>query len=119
VNDSPKKISRRQFGRLSAAGAALPLASMLAKADHSHQGPHEVAGCPPTQLPEVEAKLANIVRKYGSRLSAAQRKSLKQILAYNESMLATIRAFPLHNGDAPASVLKVSFADSRSPETKG
>jgi hypothetical protein len=61
------------------------------------------------QTEEVEAKLANIVRKYGSRVSDEQRGHLRRILSYNEKMLASIRAFPLQNGDPPASVLKFSF----------
>jgi len=61
-------------------------------------------------MTEVEAKLANIIRKYGSRLNGAQREHLRRILAYNERMLASVRAFPLQNGDPPATVFKVSLA---------
>ena len=44
----------------------------------------------PEQSRDVEAKLANIIRKYGERLSEEQRKHLRKILAYNETMLAPI-----------------------------
>ena len=60
------------------------------------------------QNAEVEAKLANILRKYGSRLSQEERVHLHKILVYNEKMLASVRAFSLENGDPPASVFKVS-----------
>jgi hypothetical protein len=69
------------------------------------------------QTEEVDAKLANIVRKYGSRLSDEQRGHLRRILSYNEKMLASIRAFPLQNGDPRASVLKVSFLSE--PPSRG
>jgi hypothetical protein len=69
----------------------------------------------PEQTTEVEAKLANVVRKYGSRLSDEQRGHLRRILSYNEKMLASIRAFPLQNGDPPASVLMFSFLSEPPP----
>lgn len=58
---------------------------------------------------EADAKLANIIRKFGARLSNDQRQYLRRILVYNENMLASVRAFPLQNDDAPASVLKINF----------
>ncbi len=66
------------------------------------------AGLTPQQTADVDAKLANIVRQYGNRLTGEQREHLRRILTYNEKMLASIRAFPLENGDPPASVLKIS-----------
>lgn len=62
----------------------------------------------PEQNRDVDAKLANIIRKYGERLSEAQRQHLRRILAYNETMLAPIRAFALQNGDPPVTILKLS-----------
>jgi len=62
----------------------------------------------PEQGRDVEAKLADIIRKYGERLSEEQRKHLRRILAYNETMLAPIRSFTLQNGDPPVTVLKLS-----------
>jgi len=56
----------------------------------------------------VDAKLANIIRKYGERFSEEQGKHLRRILAYNETLLAPIRAFALQNGDPPVTVLKLS-----------
>jgi len=66
------------------------------------------SGLTPSQEREVEARLANIVRKYGDRLSEDQRQHLRRILAYNEKLLASIRKFPLQNGDPPASILKLA-----------
>jgi hypothetical protein len=112
-NDA-NRISRRLFGRRAAFAAALSLSptELLAATHHSHREGQTTTDLTPEQSQEVEAKLANIIRKWGSRLSEDERKHLRRILAYNERMLASIRSFPLENGDPPASVLRVSFAES-------
>jgi hypothetical protein len=119
------RISRREFGLDATIGAAAAAALSLsppsllnARRDPDNISPaipageQETAGAKPTLTPEqsrdVEAKLANIIRKYGERLSEEQRKHLRRILAYNETMLAPVRAFALQNGDPPVSVLKLS-----------
>jgi hypothetical protein len=115
------RISRREFGLDAAKAAALSLSVLPTslRAAHSDRdtissptaaGEQEsaVPKLTPEQSRDVEAKLANIIRKYGERLSEEQRKHLRKIVAYNETMLAPIRAFTLQNGDAPVTVLKVS-----------
>jgi len=117
------KFSRRRFGRNAAAMAALAAtpASLLAvtrdpntdlttSAEPQGQASAEENAklrITAEQAAEVDAKLANIIRKFGSRLSEDQRRHLRRILAYNERMLAGVRAFPLDNSDPPASVLRV------------
>ena len=119
------RISRREFGLDAAIGAAAaaalslsPPSLLAARRDPDNISPaiptgeQETAGAKPTltseQSREVDAKLANITRKYGERLSEEQRKHLRRILAYDETMLAPIRAFALQNGDPPVTVLKLS-----------
>ena len=119
------RISRREFGLDAAIGAAAAAALSLsppsllnARRDPDNispaipMGEQETPGAKPTLTPEqsrdVDAKLANIIRKYGERLSEEQRKHLRRILAYDETMLAPIRAFALQNGDPPVTVLKLS-----------
>jgi len=121
------RISRREFGLDAAIGAAAAATAALsisppsllnARRDPDNissatpTGEQETAAAKPMLTPEqshdVEAKLANIIRKYGERLSEEQRKHLRKILAYNETMLAPVRAFALQNGDPPVSVLKLS-----------
>ncbi len=117
------RISRRDFGLDAAVAAAAalslsvsPTSLRAALRDRHKISPtiprHEQESSAPKLTPEqsqdVEAKLANIIRKYGERLSEEQRKHLRKILAYNETMLAPIRAFTLQNGDAPVTVLKLS-----------
>ena len=119
------RISRREFGLDAAVVAALslsvsPTAFLAERRDRDNISPTIAAGEQETGAPkltaeqsrDVEAKLANIIRKYGERLSDEQRKHLRRILAYNETMLAPIRAYALQNGDAPVTVLKVSSAKS-------
>jgi hypothetical protein len=116
-------ISRRKFGLDAATAAAgalslsvSPTGLRAASRDREKISPtissaeQETAASKltPEQSRDVEAKLANIIRKYGARLSEEQRKHLRKILAYNETMLAPIRIFTLQNGDAPVTVLKPS-----------
>jgi hypothetical protein len=120
---SSPRISRREFGLDAAVGAAAAAALSLsrpslltARRDPDNISPTNPTGeqetaavkLTPEQSCDVEAKLANIIRKHGERLSEEQRKHLHKILAYNETMLAPIRAFKLRNGDPPVTVLKLS-----------
>jgi len=115
------RISRREFGldaALAAAAASLSGSPSLltARRDPDNISPAVAAGeqetatvkLTPEQTRDVDAMLANIIRKYGERLSVEQRKHLSKILAYNQTMLAQIRTFELQNGDPPVTVLKLS-----------
>jgi len=117
VPSNASQVSRRRFGKELAIATAFSFSraglfssprssSQITNAET--QGRDADAGS--VQNAEVEAKLANIVRKYGSRLSQEERLHLRKILVYNEKMLASVRAFSLKNGDSPASVFKVSVA---------
>lgn len=114
---SNPQVSRRRFGKdlavatafsFSGAGLFSSPRSSSRVANEETQGRDADGGS--AQNAEVDAKLANIVRKYGSRLSQEERAHLRKILVYNEQMLASVRAFSLENGDSPASVFKVSVA---------
>jgi hypothetical protein len=114
-----KQISRRQFARNAAAIAAisaspatlLALPNLHGTAPPPGQATDNKSKLTPEQLQDVEAKLANIIRKYGDRLSEEQRSHLRRILSYSETMLAPIRAFPLKNSDSPATILKLSTGE--------
>lgn len=127
----PRKISRRQFGCNAAIAAAASLgaptlltagpaaAAPTARATSAHEPPlspfqekkkeDPLKGLTPQQVADVEAKHANILRKYGSRFNDAQKQRLRRILAQQERLLAPVRAFTAKNGDPPASVLRVRF----------
>jgi hypothetical protein len=116
---NPARISRRVFGRDAAVAAAISISSarLIAAPRDLHSKPPTTPASEqetgvkltPEQGRDVEAKLADIIRKYGERLSEEQRKHLRRILAYNETMLAPIRSFTLQNGDPPVTVLKLSM----------
>ena len=112
-NRRGKRVSRREFSQQAAVAAAAAFSAAPALAAASDFGGQAGASfkLSPDQSQEVEAKLGNIVRKYGDRLTQEQRQHLRRILNYNEGMLAAVRAFPLQNRDSPASVLKVSLAE--------
>ena len=101
---------------VAAALTLTPTSLLTARRDHDKISPtiagsEQEAGTPKLtaeQSRDVDAKLANIIRKYGERFSEEQGKHLRRILAYNETLLAPIRAFALQNGDPPVTVLKLS-----------
>jgi hypothetical protein len=131
ANPAAKKslrISRREFGLDAAAAAAgaLALSASPTSLGAALRDRHKISPAIPgdeqetaaskltaEQSRDVEAKLANIIRKYGERLSEEQRKHLRKILAYNETMLDPIRAFALQNGDPPVTVLKLSSGENK------
>ena len=96
-----RRISRRTFGRRAATAAVLSFspAKLLAapqgsreKSRVTQEGTLKLKeGLSPDAAQDVDAKLANIIRKHGTRLSGAQREHLRRILVYNEKLLA---AFP-------------------------
>jgi hypothetical protein len=52
----------------------------------------------------VEMKVAEIVRKYGDRLSDEQKTDVLRVMAESQPGLDKMRAFLLQNGDQPATV---------------
>jgi len=100
MEGQPKlRFSRRKFGRS---------AAMMAAAFSAAAQQNDTAALPPEQAGEVEARFAEVIRRYGDRLSEAQRQHVRRILTQNERMLARIREYPLDNGDTPATVLKLA-----------
>ena len=62
---------------------------------------------PAADQAEVDAKFANIIRKYGDRLSEEQRSRVRDVLARHQRMLMRVRGFPLENSDSPATGLRL------------
>ena len=67
---------------------------------------------------EVEMKVANIFRKYGSRLNDEQKADIRRIMAESQEGLEKMRAFPLDNGDQPADTFRAYRNDSHAGEEK-
>ena len=56
---------------------------------------------------EVEMKLSSIFRKYGDQLNDEQKIDIRKVMAETQSGLEKMRAFPLENGDLPATIFRV------------
>lgn len=118
-NPSPQSISRRQFARKAAlvAAASISAPALLPAAERTvdsiapsqDQKAPPLKGLTPEQTANVDAKLANILRKYGGRFNDDQKKRLRRILAQQQRLLAPVREFAVKNGDPPASVLRLNF----------
>ncbi len=96
-NRNPGKLSRRGFG--TALGLLASGATSSAQTNGTELNAADSA--------EVEARMAEVIRKYGDRLSPEQRDSIHRTLVRNERMLETVRNFSLSNGDPMATTLKL------------
>ncbi len=109
-------FSRRTFTRgaaLAAAAAALRV-DLLPQAQLPPAASAPASEKPADQTPklsaqsqaEAEAKIQNILHKYGSRLSNAEKADLRKSVLSAQEPLEKLRAFPLENWDEPALVLR-------------
>jgi hypothetical protein len=109
----PGNLSRRRFGQLAvlglAGGALMPAELLLAggAANGHESAAQDSATLPARAQAEVDAKLNAIFAEFGDRLSEEQKKRMRGIVSDHVRMLESVRAFPLHNPDAPATVLKL------------
>jgi len=94
-----RQVSRRKV----IVGTAAALSATAAPAQQNDSG----TGLPPADQAEVDAKYANVIRKYGERLSEAQQTRSREVLVRHQLMLKRVRDFALENGDAPATGLRL------------
>ena len=110
---SDMKISRRDFAvsaaLATAAFAAVPT-DVLAQEKTAAEGSKPEAPQPPklsaASQADLEARYSEVLRKFGARLSEAQKKDVHRLLVPQQQGLDQIRAFPLENWDEPATVFK-------------
>ena len=104
-------LDRRQFTLGAAAVAAAALihpdkalaqAATGSVAELDKKTREAMAKLSPAARAEVEAKVANIFRKYGDRLSEEQKADIRRIMAESQEGFEKMRAFTLENGDQPA-----------------
>jgi len=112
-------ISRREFGRRAALGAAatalVPGHALGDVADaaaakgvvRAAAGAQQDAKLSAESQAEIEEKVTAILRKYGSRLKDAQKKDIRRIVTEGQKPLETMRAFALDNADQPANVMRI------------
>ncbi len=123
-----EELSRREFARR-AAGAAAAMAAIpggvLGMTDTpSSRGevpfalPQEAAGAGPKlsaeALAEADGKVAEILRRYGTKLSEAQKADIRRLMREAQAQIEALRAFPLENSDEPATVFHLVGAAPRS-----
>ena len=112
-------LSRREFARgatvAAAAIAAIPAGVLGTAALASPAGavtaalPQQPGGETPKlsaqAMAEVEAKVAEIMRRYGDRLDEAQKADIRRLVREGQVPIEALRAFPLDNSDEPATIL--------------
>ena len=117
VNSAPSPIrglSRRALGRRAVLSAAALAFSPKPALPQGRGGPP----LEPADQAEVDAKYADVIRKYGDRLSDDQKTRVRNTLTNHQRMLARIRAFPLENSDAPATGLRLVPNDTAAPKPR-
>jgi hypothetical protein len=101
-------ISRRDFARAATAAAALmaanPRAAVMAAPSLQAAEKTKLSA---DALAEVEAKFRVIIREYGSRLSEIQKADIHRILTEGMPGLERLRAYPMDNGTAPATPMRL------------
>jgi len=124
-------LSRREFARGAtvavAAIAAIPGGAFAATALAAPLGaaaagiPQQPAGegpkLSPAAMAEVEAKVAEILRRYGNRLDEAQKADIRRLVRETQAQLEALRAFPLENIDEPATILHLPGPAARRAPT--
>lgn len=105
-------ISRRDFTRRAAIAAAtaacLPAELLAASPQPAPPPPHQAEEkLSPESQAEVDAKIQALFRKYGDRLSDAQKADVRRLLTEGQKPLELLRKFTLDNADQPGNVLKL------------
>lgn len=104
-------VSRRKFtlgAAVAATGVFLPGSQVEAEAflpDQSQQD--AMAKLSPGARAEVEGKLKELFRKYGTRLSDSQKADIRKVMAETQDGLEKMRSFALTNADQPACVFEL------------
>jgi hypothetical protein len=123
MNEPKKKgISRRQFTRraalLSASASMVPVAAVFGEGLQAPAAPQTPPAHPNLSAEsqaEAEARYQQILTQYGSRFSAEEKTSLREMNLVTQESLDKVRAFALQNGDAPALYLKPLVEREKKP----
>lgn len=104
-------VSRRKFAACVMASTAfllpLPATAQSETANSDRDLGPKPNGMADEDWNEVKARYANVLRVYGSRLSAPEKQRVVRILTTNQHMLASIRSFHVANGDPSACTLRL------------
>lgn len=101
------RISRRDFAKHAAilAGVAGVLPSALAEnppAANPPATPPVAPALPAASQAEVDARIAWVLNRYGSRLDETQRNDIRRLITGAQGGIDQMRAYPLDNSVGPA-----------------
>ena len=122
-----KSVSRREFARRAAIGAAsatlLPLTEFVPSAEATAsalltQAPGSDAKLSPESQAEAESRFQAILQQYPDRFSAGQKADLKRLSLALQPSLDHLRAYAISNSDLPALYLKPLVDRDKKPSTK-
>lgn len=110
-------ISRRKFAvgaAVAATAVLLPEGQVRAESSGLAQSQSDAAAkLSPGARAEVDSKVKEIFRRYGSRLSDEQKADVRKVMADTQDGLEKMRAFALSNDDQPALVFEIYHAGER------
>jgi len=122
-----KPVSRREFARRAAFGAAsaslLPLGDFVPAAEtsapaRSAQAPANDTKQSPQSQAEAESRYQSILQQYPDRFSDAQKADLKGLSLALQLSLDHLRAYSISNSDLPALYLKPLVDRDKKPVSK-
>src|SRR5262245_47917999 len=100
-------LSRREFSRILAAGAASTALPRAAPAASDVTQPDRLPQTEtPLALAEAEAQYRVLVNKYGARLSDEQKADVRRLIDQGLKSAVILRSFQLDNADEPANVFQ-------------
>ena len=113
---SPRSsLSRREFGQRVAlvTGAGITASARASAAEALAQDDRALEKLSAEGRVRFESMWQNVLRKHGDRLTEDQKTRMRKIIANNVTMLETIYAVPVRNGDAPATTLRLTEGAGR------
>jgi hypothetical protein len=105
--EKPLSITRRSFAVGAAVAATATMLPGRAASQTSSSDSDAMNRLSPGARAEVQSKVNEIFRKYGSRLSDEQKADIRKVMAETQEGLEKMRSFALTNGDQPATVLEI------------
>ena len=124
-----KAVSRRDFARKAALGAAsaslLPLKELVPDKDGPGvraEPPQMPAGAPKLSAPsqtEAELRWKAILDQYSDRFTEAQKSDLKRLCIFVQPALDKVREYAVSNGNLPGLYLKPLVERDKKPVPAG
>jgi hypothetical protein len=110
-----KKLTRRDFARAAAAAATAALAPGAEALTRNVVGANGTRVLNPAgqdeaataRQGEIDARAADVLRRYGDRLSAEQKTEVRRLAGDLQKSLDKLRSYPIGNEDQPATVLRL------------